>query len=137
LSGPIYDGGRQDALTDQARASLAEAVGLYRATVLTAYREVEDNLTALRRLEEESVTEATAVEASRRALDQAQIRYKGGLATYLEVISAQNVYLIAQSSAIDISNRRMASAVGLIQALGGGWEGLNTGGDAGATIATK
>jgi outer membrane protein TolC len=93
--------------------------------VLGAYRDVEDNLVALHRLEEEAGTSDTAVNASKRALDQAEIRYKGGIATYLEVITAQNVYLGAQSTAIDIRTRRMTASVRLIQALGGGWDGLS------------
>jgi NodT family efflux transporter outer membrane factor (OMF) lipoprotein len=124
LSGPLFDGGLRSAATDQARAAFDEAAAAYRQTVLVAYREVEDSLTALRRLEEEAVTQGTALAAARRALDQAQTRYKGGLATYLEVITAQNAALAAESGAIDVRSRRMVAAVQLVQALGGGWEGL-------------
>jgi NodT family efflux transporter outer membrane factor (OMF) lipoprotein len=124
LSGPIFDGGLRSAATDQARAAFDQAAAAYREAVLVAYREVEDSLTALRRLEEESVTQGTALDAARRALGQAQTRYKGGLATYLEVITAQNAALAAESGAIDVQSRRMVAAVTLIQALGGGWEGL-------------
>ena len=122
--GPIFDAGARSAADDQAFAAFDEAAAAYRQTVLTAYREVEDSLTALRRLEEESVTQGTALDASRRALVQAQTRYKGGLATYLEVITAQNAALAAESGSIDVQSRRMVAAITLIQALGGGWEGL-------------
>ena len=123
-AGPLFDFGRTDSTVDQSKAALAQAVATYRQTVLTAYRDVEDNLVALHRLEEEAGTQDTAVAAARRALDQAETRYKGGIATYLEVITAQNAYLQAESTAIDIRTRRMTSAVRLIQALGGGWEGF-------------
>jgi NodT family efflux transporter outer membrane factor (OMF) lipoprotein len=124
-TGPLFDAGRTDSLVDQARAVFQQAVASYQQTVLGAYRDVEDNLVALHRLEEEAGTSDTAVNASKRALDQAEIRYKGGIATYLEVITAQNVYLGAQSTAIDIRTRRMTASVRLIQALGGGWDGLS------------
>ena len=123
-SGPLFDAGLRSAATDQARAAFDEAAAAYRQTVLTAYREVEDSLASLRRLEEESVTQGEALGAARRALSQAQTRYKGGLATYLEVITAQNAAVAAESGAIDVQSRRMVAAVNLIQALGGGWEGL-------------
>jgi NodT family efflux transporter outer membrane factor (OMF) lipoprotein len=124
-AGPLLDFGRTDSLVDQAHAAFNQAVAAYRQTVLGAYRDVEDNLVALHRLQEEAHTQDAAVDATRRALEQAEIRYKGGLATYLEVITAQNAYLIAQSTSIDIRTRRMTASVRLIQALGGGWEGLS------------
>jgi len=123
-TGPLFDAGRTDSLVEQARAVFQQALSSYQQTVLGAYRDVEDNLVALHRLEEEAGTSNTAVDAAKRALDQAETRYKGGIATYLEVITAQNVYLSAQSTAIDIRTRRMTASVRLIQALGGGWEGL-------------
>jgi NodT family efflux transporter outer membrane factor (OMF) lipoprotein len=124
-AGPLFDFGRTDSTVDQAHAALNQAVAVYRQTVLGAYRDVEDNLVALHRLEEEAKTQDTAVAATKRALDQAEIRYKGGIATYLEVITAQNAYLTAQSTSITIRTRRMTAAVRLVQALGGGWEGLS------------
>jgi len=123
-TGPLFDYGRTDGLVDQARAAFDQSVASYQQTVLGAYRDVEDNLVALHRLEEEAGTSDTAVKAAKRAYDQAETRYKGGIATYLEVITAQNVYLSTQSTAIDIRTRRMTASVRLIQALGGGWEGF-------------
>jgi len=123
-AGPLFDDGRTDSQVDQARAVFQQSVAQYQQTVLGAYRDVEDNLVALRRLEEEAGSSNQAVNAAKRAYDQAETRYKGGIATYLEVINAQNVYLAAQSTAIDIRTRRMTASVRLIQALGGGWEGL-------------
>jgi len=123
-TGPLFDYGRTDSLVDQARAAFQQTVAQYQQTVLGAYRDVEDNLVALHRLEEEAGSSDQAVNAAKRAYDQAETRYKGGIATYLEVITAQNVYLQTQSTAIDIRTRRMTASVRLIQALGGGWEGF-------------
>jgi NodT family efflux transporter outer membrane factor (OMF) lipoprotein len=125
----LFDGGQRNAVTDQARAAFDEAAADYRQAVLDAFRDVEDNLAALRQLQAESESQAQAVAASGRALHQAEIRYTGGLVTYLEVASAQNTALQAQLSAADIAARRMTASVALIKALGGGWQaetGLKT-----------
>ena len=117
----LFDGGRRDALTDEARFAFDETVADYRQTVLTANGEVEDNLAALRYLDREAQTESAAVAATQRALDQAKLRYEAGLVTYLEVVETQNAALTAQLSAADILTRRLTSTVLLIKALGGGW----------------
>ncbi len=117
----VFDAGRHRAESAQAHAQYDEQVADYRDTVLTAYREVEDSLTALRRLEQESVSETAAVTATRKALEQAQYRYKAGLVTYLEVASAETTALAAQLTRVDIANRRMGASVLLVKALGGGW----------------
>jgi outer membrane protein TolC len=82
---------------------------------------VEDNLAALRQLDLESHSAAAAVEATRKELEQANFRYKGGVATYLEVVTAENAYLQAELSARDIQNRQLNASVLLVKALGGGW----------------
>jgi NodT family efflux transporter outer membrane factor (OMF) lipoprotein len=117
----LFDAGRHRAQTAQARAEYDEQVANYRNTVLTAYREVEDNLAALHRLEEESGTESAAVTATAKALEQAQFRYKAGLVTYLEVATTETTALQAQLSRVNILNRRMDASVLLVKALGGGW----------------
>jgi outer membrane protein, multidrug efflux system len=117
----VFDAGRHRAQSEQAHARYDEQVANYRNTVLTAFQEVEDNLAALHRLEEESVSEAAAVTATRRALEQAQYRYKAGLVTYLEVSSTETTALQAQLTQVSILNRRMSACVLLIRALGGGW----------------
>jgi NodT family efflux transporter outer membrane factor (OMF) lipoprotein len=119
-----FDAGRRKALTEQARASYDATVAAYRETVLTAFQDVEDSLAALRLLEEEAAQQDLAVKAAETALALALNRYRGGVTTYLEVITAQAAALTAQRTAIQISTRRMTAAVQLIQALGGGWEGL-------------
>jgi NodT family efflux transporter outer membrane factor (OMF) lipoprotein len=117
----LFDAGRRRALTEEARAIYDEQVADYRGTVLTAYQEVEDNLAALRQLQLESVSEAAAVTATAKALQQAQYRYKAGLVTYLEVATTENTALQAQLSNATIQLRRMNASVLLVKALGGGW----------------
>ncbi len=118
----LFDAGLHDAQTRAARASYDEQVANYRNTVLTAYQDVEDNLAALRQLGKEGVSEAAAVSATQGALDQANFRFKGGLVTYLEVVSAENAALSARLSAVDILTRRLTAEVLLVKALGGDWQ---------------
>jgi outer membrane protein, multidrug efflux system len=116
-----FDAGRRRAVSAQAHAVYDEQVANYRATVLTAYQEVEDNLAALRDLQAESVSEAAAVDATGGALKQTQYQYQGGIVTYLQIVVTENASLAARLSAADIQIRRMNAAVLLIKALGGGW----------------
>jgi len=118
----VFDAGRHRAQNAQAKAVYDEQVADYRGTVLTAYQEVEDNLAALRQLQQESVSEAAAVTATAQALQQAQYRYKAGLVTYLEVATTENTSLQAQLSNVTIQQRRMSASVLLVKALGGGWQ---------------
>lgn len=119
----VFDAGRHRAQSAQARAVYDEQVADYRNTVLTAYQEVEDNLAALRQLQQESVSEAAAVTATAQALQQAEYRYKAGLVTYLEVATTETTALQAQLSDVNIELRRMDASVLLVKALGGGWHG--------------
>jgi NodT family efflux transporter outer membrane factor (OMF) lipoprotein len=123
----VFDAGRHRAQSAQAKAVYDEQVAGYRGTVLTAYQEVEDNLAALRQLQQESVSEAAAVTATAKALQQAQYRYKAGLVTYLEVATTENIALQAQLSNVAIQLRRMNASVLLVKALGGGWRPDRTG----------
>ena len=118
----VFDAGRHRAQSAQAHAAYDEQVADYRNTVLTAYQEVEDNLVALKQLEQESLSEAAAVKATAVALQQAQYRYKAGLVTYLEVVTTENTALQAQLTDVTIQLRRMNASVLLIKALGGGWD---------------
>jgi NodT family efflux transporter outer membrane factor (OMF) lipoprotein len=118
----VFDGGRRHALNDEAKATYDSSVASYRQTVLTAFQQVEDNLAALRVLEEEAGVQATAVQSAQRSLDLSNTRYEGGVTSYLEVITAQNAALSDEVTAVNILGRRMASAVFLIEALGGGWD---------------
>lgn len=118
----VYDAGRRRSMTDQAVATYDANVAAYRLSVLTAFQDVEDNLAALRVLEEEAKIQAVAVKSAERSLELANNRYRGGITTYLEVITAQSVALTNETTAVNLLSRRMTSSVALIKALGGGWD---------------
>jgi NodT family efflux transporter outer membrane factor (OMF) lipoprotein len=117
----VFDAGRRRAVTDQARAAYDQSVANYRETVLSAFQDVEDNLAALRLLEDEAKTEDAAVASAEHSLALSNNRYKGGVATHLEVITAQSIALSDQRVAVEIAGRRITACVSLIKALGGGW----------------
>jgi NodT family efflux transporter outer membrane factor (OMF) lipoprotein len=118
----IFDGGQRRGVTEQARASYDKFVDNYRQTTLTAFQEVEDNLAALRILENETKTQDAAVAAAQHSLDLSNSRYKGGVANYLEVTTAQSAALVDERAAVDVRTRRLVASVLLIKALGGGWD---------------
>ena len=109
------------AQTAAARAAYDATVASYRQTVLTGFQQVEDNLAALRILEEEGRVQEEAVKAARQSVAVAINQYKAGTVSYLNVIVAQAAALNNEITALGILNRRMAASVLLIQALGGGW----------------
>ena len=118
----LFDVGRRRAVNDQAKAGYDASVASYRQTVLTAFQQIEDNLAALRILEQEAGVQSTAVEAAERSLSLSNTRYEGGVTSYLEVITAQNAALTDEVTAVNVLGRREANAVLLIEALGGGWD---------------
>ncbi len=118
----IFDGGRRRATSDVARASYDATVAAYRETTLTAFQQVEDNLAALRILEQESQQQRRAVESAQESLRLFTNRYRGGVDNYLQVITAQTVTLSNQRTEIDILRRRMDASVLLVKAVGGGWD---------------
>ena len=120
--GTVFDVGRRRAFTDQARAAYDSQVANYREIVLNGFQQVEDNLAAVRILENEAKVQDEAVVAAQHSLDLSITRYKGGVTSYLEVITAQNAALVDEVTAVNILGRRMANTVLLIQALGGGWD---------------
>ena len=117
----IFDVGRRRALSDQAIAAYEQTVANYRETVLTGFQQVEDNVAALRILENEAGVQDKAVTAAQKYLALAWTRYKGGVTSYLEVTTAQSAALSDELTAVSILGRRMVDAVTLVQALGGGW----------------
>jgi len=117
----VFDVGRRRAVTDQAIQGYDYAVASYRQTVLAAFQQVEDNLAALRILEQEATVQNAAVQASQSSLDLSNIRYAGGVTSYLEVTVAQSMSLSDEVTAVNLLGRRLANTVLLIQALGGGW----------------
>jgi NodT family efflux transporter outer membrane factor (OMF) lipoprotein len=117
----VFDWGLRRAQNDQAVAAYDENVAKYRETVLGAFRQVEDQLAAIRWLDVQLVAQGRAVASSQAALDQSNYRYKGGIATYLEVATAQNTALDAQRTELNLRVRRLDASLQLIKALGGGW----------------
>lgn len=118
----VFDAGKRRATSDQAKATYDEMVADYQQTVLSSFQQVEDSLADLHVLEDEAKTQDAAVAAATRALDQSTNRYKGGLDTYLTVITAQSALLANQRTAVSLQTRRMTSTVLLVKALGGGWD---------------
>ena len=118
----IFDGGQRRGVTEQMKAAYDASVANYRQTVLTAFQEVEDNLAALRLLQDEAATQNAAVTAAQRSLSLSTTRYTGGVTNYLEVTTAQSAALSNEISALNILTRRMSASVLLIKAIGGGWD---------------
>jgi NodT family efflux transporter outer membrane factor (OMF) lipoprotein len=118
----LFDAGKRKAVTEQARAIYQGTVANYRQTVLTAFQEVEDNLSTLRILSQELQQQNAAVESSQGYLTLANARYKSGLDIYLDVITAQTALLSNQRTAMNLRMQQMTASVQLIKALGGGWE---------------
>ncbi len=120
----VYDGGRRDAQIESARAAHDITVAQYRQTVLGALQEVEDNLSALRLLEDEATLRAQALEASREAEAVALNRYRAGIAGYTEVITAQTTALDNERGLVQLRGRQFSASALLNKAVGGGWSGL-------------
>ena len=118
----IFDAGRRRATSEQAMAAFDETVADYQETILRSLQDVEDSLSTLRILREESDVQASAVAAAERSVAQATNRYRGGVATYLEVIAAQSAALNNERTALSLLSRRLSASVLLIKALGGGWD---------------
>jgi NodT family efflux transporter outer membrane factor (OMF) lipoprotein len=118
----LFDAGRRRGTSEQAKAAYDQSIDNYRQTVLTAFQEVEDNLAALRILQGEAQTEDVAVDAAKHSLELSITRYKGGVASYLEVTTAQSAALTDEVTALTILTRRMTASVLLIKAIGGGWD---------------
>lgn len=117
----LFDAGARKGLTQEAEANYDAAVAVYRQSILMAFQDVEDSLAALRILSEESAQQDVAIASSQRSLDLSFNQYRGGITTYLTVITAQNALLANQRAGVAIQARRMQSSVLLIKALGGGW----------------
>jgi NodT family efflux transporter outer membrane factor (OMF) lipoprotein len=117
----IFDAGRRRGVTQQALAAYDQNVATYRQTVLSAFQDVEDNLAALRILQDEAQVENAAVASAEHSVALSVNRYKGGIANYLEVTTAQSAALADEVTAVNILTRRMTASVLLIKAIGGGW----------------
>jgi NodT family efflux transporter outer membrane factor (OMF) lipoprotein len=119
----LFDAGERRAVSDETRAVHEAEAAFYRQTVLTAFQEVEDQLAALRILEEQAQLQAEALAAARQSVELAENQYKAGTASFLEVIVVRAIALNNERAAATILGRRLAASVQLIRALGGGWDG--------------
>lgn len=117
----VFDGGKRGALTAQARGAYDEQVATYRQTVLAAFQNVEDQIAALRYLEDESARQERAVAAARDSVRITMSQYKAGIVSYLNVAVVQASALSNERTAVDLMGRRMVASVLLVQAVGGGW----------------
>jgi NodT family efflux transporter outer membrane factor (OMF) lipoprotein len=117
----LFDAGRRHALTAEAQHAYLASVADYRETVLSAFQEAEDGISNLRILHDESIAQQRAVASAQRSLNLSTSRYKGGVTTYLEVITAQTAQLANERTAVEIKTRQFAASVQLVKALGGGW----------------
>ena len=122
LAQTIFDNGRRRAEVQITKASYDATAANYRQTALAAFQEVEDNLSTLRILEHESAIQHEATAAAERSVELSINRYKGGIITYLDVITAQTIALTNERTEVDLLRRRMDASVTLIKALGGGWD---------------
>lgn len=118
----IFTGGARRAQVQFQQAGYDATVANYRGTVLTAFQEVQDNITGLEVLDSARKSQADAVEAAQRQVDIATSRYVGGLVNYLDVVSAQQILLTNQQEAAIIQGQRLVTSVLLVKALGGGWD---------------
>jgi multidrug efflux system outer membrane protein len=126
LSLPLVDGGRGRANVERSEAVLEEAVAIYRQDVLTAFAEVEDNLSGLRTLAEQAEEIDAAQAAAQRSSELADKLYRGGRSSYLDLLDAQRNLVSAQRTAVQLRSARALTTVALIRALGGGWETQST-----------
>jgi len=122
LAATLFDGGLRSAENDAAVASYDASVASYRATVLAGFQDVEDNLAGLRQLEQEQALAQAALDAARESESITLNQYRAGTASYLSVVTTQATRLTAERSLYAIVNNRLAASVGLIKALGGGWQ---------------
>ena len=122
LAETLFDAGRRRAIVDEQRAAYDATVATYRQTVLTAFQQVEDNLAALRILQDESAKVEQTIGAARDTLAISTAQYRAGTADYLTVITSQAALLNSQATAVTTLTRRLTASVGLVQALGGGWD---------------
>ena len=122
ISELIYDGGLRRATVEQVRAQYEQTVANYRGAVLTAFQQVEDNLSTLRVLSKEIQEQDTAIQSAQRSLNLATDRYRLGIDPYLNVITAQTTLFGNQQTAVDLRIQQIVASVQLIEAVGGGWD---------------
>jgi len=123
LSLPLYDGGRREAGVQNANAVWDAAAADYREQVLVAFREVEDQLAALRVLTDEIAVQGQAVDSAGRATRLSDTRYRNGFVSQIELLDARRIELASRRQAVQVRAAQFQATVQLIRALGGGWDG--------------
>ena len=122
LSAPIFDGGRREAGVQNANAEMDAQLARYREQILVAFREVEDQLAALRLLSDQSDAQARAVASAQRTTSLSDARYRNGLVSQLDLLDARRSELRNRRQALQVRSAQYQATVGLVRALGGGWE---------------
>ena len=122
ISETLLTGGARRAQVDFAQSGYKITIANYRGSVLVAFQEVEDSLAGLAVLDDASKAQAAAVTDAQKAVDIATNRYKGGLVSYLDVVTAQQTLLSNQRLAVQLEGQRLTTSVLLVKALGGGWD---------------
>ncbi len=117
----LFDGGQRRAAVAQARALNDAQAATYRQTVLSAFQSVEDNLSSLRILSQELAQQHRAALAAKRTVELSVVRFRNGVDSYVNVITAQNAFLTARESELQVQLRELTASVSLINDLGGGW----------------
>ncbi len=121
LAQTLFDGGLRRAQTEQAIAIYDANVAAYRQTVLSGFAEVEDQLAALRILEQEGAAQDDVLASARKSLALTVNQYKAGTVSYINVVTVQATALANERNAVSIFGSRMIASVGLVRTLGGGW----------------
>jgi multidrug efflux system outer membrane protein len=122
LSLPIFDGGRREAGIRNARGELDVSVARYREQVFVAFKDVEDQLSALRWLSDQGEAQARAVASASRATALSDVRYRNGLVSQLDLLDARRSELRNRRRALEVRSGQYQATVGLVRALGGGWD---------------
>jgi NodT family efflux transporter outer membrane factor (OMF) lipoprotein len=121
LTQNVFDGGERRAAVLQARAQYDAQAATYRQTVLSAFQSVEDQLSSLRILSQELVQERQALLAAKHTVELSLVRYRNGVDSYVNLITAENAFLAARETELQVRLRQLTSSVTLINDLGGGW----------------
>lgn len=122
LAETLFDAGLRKATVQQFQAAYDQTAANYRQTVLTAFQQVEDNLAAMRILSQVIERQDAAIEAAEKNVQEATVRYKSGIDSYLNVLAAETLLLSNEQNGVSFREQQMVAAVQLIEALGGGWD---------------
>jgi multidrug efflux system outer membrane protein len=119
---PVFDGGRRKAGVESATAQMEGEVARYREQILVAFKDVEDELSSLRLLAEQSEAQGRAVQTSSRSTALSDVRYRNGYVSQLDLLDAQRSELRNRRQALQVRSAQYQSTIALVRALGGGWD---------------